>query len=189
MNKFLIDDIRTPQAIDEKVMTELFPKFNETPEEIKKRSNAWIVLHNGVTPDGWTYQVIIQDVPSMSNVFYHIFIFGLDGSLLTHLPVKAAQPFPPVAEKREGWDYFDWMLIQGTLASYLTSVGMRPIEVDSKQEGKLAYSTKETPEEIADKISKGEPYTILVLPIETFFQKLEEYKKKLEDEKPRIITP
>jgi hypothetical protein len=186
MNKFLKDDVKEPQIIDEKVMAELFPKFADTPEEVKKRSNSWIVLKSGTTPDGLSYQLVVQDIP---NIFYHVFIFELDGSLSAHIPVKAANSFPPVSEKKEGLDYFDWLQIQGAIFNYLDSRGLQPMQLDMSKEDRWAYSTKETPEEINQKIAKNEPYTILAMPIETFLQRFEAYKKKIEDEKSRIILP
>jgi hypothetical protein len=186
MNKFFKDETTEIQEIPLETMKSLFPKFLEAPEEYQKAANKWFVLKSGKTPDGLTYQVCVQNVVNIANFIYHVFVFRMDDILIAHLPVRAVNPLPPVAEKYKGLDYFDWLEIQGVLVKFLTEKGYQPIELDTDPEGKLVYTTKETPEEVVENIKKGETYTIMSMPALKFIERIKEMQDK---EKPAIITP
>lgn len=189
MKKFFKDDTSDIQEIPVEIIKELFPKFLEAPEEYQKAGNKWIVIKSGKTPDDFQYQVVIQNIVALENFYYHIFLFQTDESLLAHLPVRAVNPLPPVAEKYKGLDFFDWFEIQGVLIKFLTDKNYKPIELDEDPEGKLVYSTKETPQEVIEKMKKGESYTIMSMPAPKFIEKMKELKEKEEAEKKLIITP
>jgi hypothetical protein len=189
MNKFFKEDTTEVQEIPLETMKNLFPKFLEAPEDYQKAANKWIVLKTGKTPEGLTYQVVVQNIVALQNFIYHVFVFRLDDILIAHLPVRAANPLPPVAEKYKGLDYFDWLEIQGVLIKFLNDKGYQPIELDADPEGKLVYTTKETPEEVLAKMDKGETYTIMSMPAPKFIERIKEVQEKEKSEKSLIITP
>lgn len=189
MTKFFKDDTTEVQEIPLETMKNLFPKFLEAPEEYQAVANKWLVLKNGKTPEGLSYQVAVQNIVALANFIYHVFVFRADDILVAHLPVRAVNPLPPVAEKYKGLDFFDWLEIQGVLIKFLTEKNYQPIVLDDDPEGKLVYSTKETPQEVVDKMNKGESYTIMSMPAKTFIEKVQEVQAKKEAETPRIITP
>lgn len=188
MTKFFREDTTEVQEIPLETMKELFPRFLEAPEEYQKAANKWIVIKSGTTPDGLTYQAVIQNIAALANFMYHIFVFKDDNTLLAHLPVRAVNPLPPVAEKYKGLDYFDWLEIQGVLIKFLADKGYKSITLDEDPEGKLVYTTKETPEEVVKKIQNEESYTILSMPAPAFLEKIKKMKEEKENA-PRIITP
>jgi len=189
MNKFFKDETSEAQEIPLETMKNLFPKFLEALEEYQVAANKWLVLKSGKTPDGLTYQVVVQNIVALANYLYHVFVFRADDILLAHLPVRAVNPLPPVAEKYKGLDYFDWLEIQGILIKFLTEKSYQPIELDQDPEGKLVYSTKETPKEVVEKMERGESYTIMSMPAKNFIEKIKELKDKEEASKKLIITP
>jgi hypothetical protein len=189
MNKFFKDDTSEVQEIPLDTMKHLFPKFLEAPAEYQKVANKWIVMKSGKTPEGLSYQVAVQNVVALANFIYHVFVYRIDDILVAHLPVRAVNPLPPVAEKYKGLDYFDWLEIQASLVKFLKEKNYKPIDIDTDPEGKLVYSTKETPQEVVEKMNKGESYTIVSMPAATFIERMQELHKKKEEETSRIITP
>jgi hypothetical protein len=189
MKKFLKDELNQVQEGPAEALKQLFPKFAEAEEEIQKKSNRWIVILNGKTEDGIEWQVAVQDIIAPHNLYYHLFIFTIDGELAEHIPVQAVNLLPPVSDKTHGIDYFDWLEIQGALYKWLADHNYKVFNIDMNPDGKVVYQTQEKPNEAIEKMKKGESYTIVVIKAPVFLQKLEEWKKQRAENAPRIVTP
>lgn len=189
MTKFLKDDIKTAQEVPLEILCELFPRFAQASLEVQKKSNKWVLIHTDKTVEGLEWQVATQEVVALENLIYHIFVFDTKGEFIAHIPVQAAQMLPPVSEKTHGLDYFDWLEIQGSLFKWLADNKYKVFQIDMNPEGKVVYTTKETPEEVLKKLQSNEQYGIIAIPAEKFLERLKELKDKQEAEKSVIVTP
>jgi hypothetical protein len=189
MEKFLKNDLTGPQEVSLEVLTTLFPAFASSPEEVQKKSNKFVLVHEGKTEDGLVWQVAYQDIPHQQNWFYHIFIFGLDGKLTATLASRAVHPFPPVFEKKYGVDYLDWCDVQGNLSKWLTDNKFKPLEFDLSTEGKVVYLTKESPAEIVEILKSGKNYSIVAIPADEYMQKAKDWADARKAEQKLIVTP
>lgn len=189
MQKFLENNLKDTQTVPLETLTTLFPKFSEISKEVQEKSNKWTMLAYGKSDDGLEWQVAFQEIFSPDNLYYHLFIFGVDGELVGHVPVQAVQQLPPVAEKIHGVDYYDWIEIQASLYKWLADHGYKVFQIDMDPEGKVVYQTQEKPEEALAKMQRGEQYTIAAIKAPIYVENLKAWKKAKLENTPTTITP
>jgi hypothetical protein len=159
MNKFLNND-KQVQSIPDDVLKTVFPYLLEVSEDVKKNSNKWVVLKNGETEDGVKWQMVLQDISLVSNLFYYLFIFTPDGGFYNCV-IQSDTVLPPVFEKVWGLDYYDWIKVQATFLAWLEANNYKTFEIDEKPEGKFVYLVRE--KDALEKANKGEKYEILAV--------------------------
>lgn len=172
ITKFLNNSAQGLQEIPLNILRELYPTMSKLPENVQEKSNKWLLLKYGETPDGLEWQIAMQYVFHPSNLVYSVYIFGKDGRLAAFLPVSSLQSIPPLYEKTFGIDYYDYIYIQNTINAWLRANSFEIFQIDNSPKGKMVYLLQEPAEIAIEKMNKGEQYNIVSLMAEAFLEKL-----------------
>lgn len=172
MKKFFKNTLEV-QAIPNEMLCKLFTPEIEKALLENKRSNRFVLAKEIVSPDGYIFQVFIQDIVTINNTYYCIIVFDKDENYLGNELIKSLNEFPPVHEKiADGLDYFDYLAIQDKINDILVKrLKAAPIVKDTDPKGKMVYTTPDT--ELAKKlISEGKQYSVVGIFAEKFLEQV-----------------
>lgn len=154
------NDTSLVQKLDVKYAKKFF-KMDAIPEP----SNKWRVIFDKASGDN-AYQVVVQDVASITNNHYHIFLY-VKGECTGYVYHSCGPKLPPVWDKFGCMDYYDYVEIQKMMnKKFYEANGLVAPALDETREGKFVYFLAEPPQQAYEKALRGKSYQIVALKAE-----------------------
>jgi hypothetical protein len=171
MKRFLQNTLNV-QKLTKEVGQLLFGDYFTDEIANGTKSNRFVVLKELVSPDGFIFQIVIQDATDITNIYYLVIILDKDENYIGKTLVKQENEFPPVFEKTMGLDYYDYSLIQDEINRILVeNLKSAPIIKDVDPKDKMIYLTQEPIEQAKKIFIDGGSYGLVAIFAEKFFEK------------------
>ena len=154
-----------PHTESQKLSDEYANKFFKL-KSIPEKSNDWRVIFSKSSGD-YSYQVVVQNVPVISNNHYHIFLY-VKGEATGYVYHSCGPKLPPVWDKLDKLDYYDYVEIQKMINEKLFVANeITPPELDDDRVGRYVYFLAEPPDQAYLKAATGQSYKIVAVKAET----------------------
>lgn len=176
IKKWFKDDDLSNQQISPENLNIIFGEHGNNLDDEGAKSNKFVVIKTLKNETGFSFQIVIQNVPIIGNSSYLLFSFDPEDYYLGYSIVPAASVFPPVYEKHMGLDYFDYQILQLRVNELLKESNLPEIEVDESLRDKFVYVWVE--KDAYEKYLRGEQYSVAGIFAQAYFHNLKAMTKE-----------